>query len=62
MRSDTDNSKHWRMRAAEARAMADAITDTIAKQTMLGIAASYEKLARRAEIRSADDQTNNPPT
>jgi hypothetical protein len=36
------------MRAAEARSMADSINDPIAKQTMLGIAAGYDKLANRA--------------
>jgi hypothetical protein len=48
MRTGTDTVKHWLMRAAEARSMADSITDPVAKQTMLSIAASYEKLANRA--------------
>jgi hypothetical protein len=48
MRTGTDTVKHWLMRAAEVRSMADSVTDPVAKQTMLGIAASYENLANRA--------------
>jgi hypothetical protein len=36
------------MRATEARAMAESIADPVAKETMMGIAASYDKLAERA--------------
>jgi hypothetical protein len=53
MRTETDTVKHWLMRAAEAHSMADSITDLIAKQTMLGIAASYDKLAERAARQAA---------
>jgi hypothetical protein len=42
---------HWRKRATEARAGAEAITDTEAKLIMLAIAADYEKLALRAADR-----------
>jgi hypothetical protein len=39
--------KHWHNRAAEARAIADKITDASSKQTMLGIAMDYELVAHR---------------
>ena len=51
--SHINDPKHWRHRAAEARAMAESLTDPEAKQRMLKVAADYEKLAERAEERSA---------
>ena len=51
--SHVNDPKHWRHRAAEARAMAEGLTDPEAKQRMLKVAADYEKLAKRAEERSA---------
>src|SRR5436309_661929 len=45
--------RHWLMRAAEACAMADGIEDQVAKQMMLSIAASYDRLAARAERKEA---------
>ena len=50
--SHINDPKHWRHRAAEARAMAESLTDPEAKQLMLNVAADYEKLAKRAEERS----------
>jgi len=38
----------WRKRAAEARAIADGMSDAEARLKMLGVAASYERLAERA--------------
>jgi hypothetical protein len=50
MRSDAENLKYWQIRAAEARALADATADAAAKQKMLDVAAGvYDKLAERAE-------------
>jgi hypothetical protein len=46
-----NDPKHWRDRAEQARAHAEQMTDREAKQTMLGIAEDYEKLAQRAEER-----------
>jgi hypothetical protein len=47
-----DNAEHWRARAAEARATADQLDDAVARRTMLRIAASYDKLAQKAEERT----------
>lgn len=43
--------EHWRERAEEARQVAEHILDEKAKQGMLAVAESYEKLAVRAEDR-----------
>jgi hypothetical protein len=51
--SHINDPKHWRYRAEEAVAMAESLTDPEAKQLMLNVAADYEKLAKRAEERSA---------
>jgi pyruvate-formate lyase len=47
----SNDPQHWRTRAAEARAMAEQITDAKAKQAMLEIAENYEQIARRVERR-----------
>ena len=47
-----NDPKHWRYRAEEARAMAESMTDPEAKQSMLDVAADYERLAKRAEDRA----------
>jgi hypothetical protein len=43
---------HWEARAAEARALAEKMTDGEARSAMLRIAADYEKLASRAKART----------
>jgi hypothetical protein len=48
----TDDPKHWRNRAEEARTRAGEMSDPVAKRQMLGIARGYERLAERAEERS----------
>jgi hypothetical protein len=48
--------QHWRTRAAEARAMAEQITDAKAKQAMLDIAKNYEQIAKRVEQRQQDEK------
>ena len=48
-----DEPAHWRERAEEIIALADKVHDPAAKETMLNIAAGYEKLAQRAEERLA---------
>jgi hypothetical protein len=41
--------KHWRARAAEARALAEQFADPESKRLMLWIVDEYEILAERAE-------------
>jgi len=47
-----NDPKHWRERAKEARAIADEMNDREGKQTILGIARDYVRLAERAEARA----------
>jgi hypothetical protein len=47
-----NDSKHWRDRAAEMRALADGMTDSETKAIMRNLADDYEKLAVRAEQRA----------
>ena len=54
MANTIDTPKHWRMRAEEARAIAETMTHPETKRVMLGIAESYEKLAKAAEARTSD--------
>jgi hypothetical protein len=46
-----ENPEHWRKRAEAMRTLADAMRDERSKQLMFGIAADYERLAKRAEER-----------
>ncbi|HEX6842332.1 MAG TPA: hypothetical protein VF113_12410 [Stellaceae bacterium] len=46
--------KHWRERAESARRMAEQITDPIARDAMLQVAAEYERLAERAATRNPE--------
>ena len=52
MPSVIDDPNHWLQRAAEA--FAEQMTDSEAKRAMVGIAEGYERLAKRAEERTAD--------
>jgi hypothetical protein len=47
------NPMHLRTRAREARLLAEQITDAVAKQTMLDVAADYERLAEQLEKESS---------
>jgi len=47
----TDDPKYWQKRAEEARTLAEQMMDTHTKSLMLGIAASYEKIAKWADER-----------
>ena len=51
MVSNTDDPDYWRKRAEEARTLAEQMMDTHTKSLMLGIAASYEKIAKWADER-----------
>ena len=45
--------EQWRLRAHEARALADQMSDPDSKRAMLRVAAIYEKIAKREEARLA---------
>jgi hypothetical protein len=42
----SDRAEHWQQRAERAHAMAEQITDPTAREMMLGVADSYEDLAK----------------
>jgi hypothetical protein len=50
-----NDPKHWRARAGEARRLAAEMQDEVSKQMMLGVAADYDGLAERAELRAKDN-------
>jgi hypothetical protein len=54
MPSDLDDADHWRMLAAEAREVAQRMTDPEAKRVMLFIAEGYKRLALHAEARKSN--------
>ena len=47
-----NSANHWRKRAKETRALAEAIADSVAKSLILRTADDYDKLAERAEERA----------
>jgi hypothetical protein len=49
-----NNAQHWRDRAAEMRALAVTMQDVNAAATVLRLAADYDKLADRANVRTQD--------
>jgi hypothetical protein len=49
---DTNDPEHWRERAAQMRALAVKMGDAEAAVLMRDLAADYEKLAERAQIRT----------
>jgi hypothetical protein len=52
-----DDPQHWRRRAEEARTVAEQLADPEAKRTMARIAADYERLAERAELRARKESS-----
>ncbi|HLH10940.1 MAG TPA: hypothetical protein VKV77_03550 [Methylovirgula sp.] len=55
-----NNPEHWRKRAEEMRALADSMTETAAKASMLRLADDYENLAKRAERRAGGETPPKP--
>ena len=48
-RNRVDDPKHWRPRAAEARAMVELMSDGVAIETLMAVADGDEQLARQVE-------------
>jgi len=55
MRYSLNDPKYWHKRADETRAMADNLKNQEARDAMIVIADSYERLARNAAKRAAAD-------
>jgi hypothetical protein len=51
-----DDPQYFWSRAEEARAMGEQMTDPDTKQKMIGVAETYELLAKRAEARLRGDK------
>ncbi len=48
--ADLPSAAEWLLKAEDARQLADTMTDAGARNTMLLIAAGYEKMARHAAL------------
>lgn len=57
-RSLADNAGHWRERSEEIRLLGEDIKDPQTRAAILKIAEDYEKLAKRAEIRTHGGKTH----
>ena len=50
------DAKHWRDRAEGARRMAEQMSNRAARDAMLDVAASYERLAKRVTVKKPKRQ------
>jgi hypothetical protein len=50
-----ENAKHWRLRAAAMRTLAEEAIDSTVRAMMLRIAADYDRLAESADNRATHD-------
>jgi len=60
MKALINDPEHWLSRAEEARAIAEQMTDSQARASMLRVAQEYEKLAERAEARTISGAEGKP--
>jgi hypothetical protein len=60
MPSMINDPDHWRARAEAARALAELLSDKLAKRTMLRIAKDFDRLAKRAESRTLAPEDSTP--
>jgi DNA-binding ferritin-like protein len=51
-----DDAEHWHKRAEEARTLAEQMKDPHTKSLMLGIAESYEKIAKLTAERTGEQK------
>ena len=56
--STINDADYWRKRAEEARTISEGMTDAHTKSLMLGVAESYEKIAKWA-VESAGEPSSN---
>jgi hypothetical protein len=55
-----EDTRHWQVRADEARALAKTLADPASKRAMEEIAAAYERMALRAEERVTTRDPGEP--
>lgn len=55
-RSLFQNARYWDLKAEEARAVADVMQTTVAREIMLRIAAGYDQLAEHARENQQKDK------